>query len=148
MTLHLSPLKKDLEAIVALLDGGEYETAEGLARAIWDTALVAVQARTAWTVVGQLKRKPRLEDITPEEREASRVCLGYYATRAVAEHAAESLRLSVATGEEFLAWVVPVIHGSAADAYRNRSKAAAGADEVPSQWQRVGDRWQRVPRAS
>ena len=118
------PMRKaDLKKIVDLMESGAFATAEDLAAAILEVAYEQLQERGKFTVVGQLRFS--LHDggyLDAEDARASKVCLGLFATAGDAEKAAASLRFSMAHGEEFRAWVLPVEHATASEVYDRRKQ--------------------------
>lgn len=139
--LRLPPTKKALDAIVAILEDDSHDTAEGMARALWDAVTEQVQERGKWTVVGQLRDG---KNATPETMRESRICLGLFATEGDAHRAVESMAFSTQTNEEFTGWVLPVMHGTPAQMYAERRKRMDAVREKPSAWERLDDgRWRR-----
>jgi hypothetical protein len=71
-------------------------------------------------VVGQLASSKEDGLILPTDPKAIRISLGWYSTEGEAKSAADSLWSSLASGEQFRVWVLPVHHGTPADFHKLR----------------------------
>lgn len=106
--------------MAALLEG-DFDSAEAAAAAALALAESMWQARSKYTVVGQLART-MAGTLDPSEPEAVKVALGWYSTEGDARAAAESLTISTATKEEWRAWVLNVAHCSPAELMVERKR--------------------------
>ena len=141
--MSFTPYAKEVKAVVALLEGGDFDSPESLAGAILEEAWKQFQAlRGRYTVVGQLryqgdsrgkdaveKSLMQHEDrvspyIRPGDPRMAHVNLGWFPTQKQAETAAQGLAFSPQSGEEWRAIVLPVHHGSAAEWHKQRKELA------------------------
>lgn len=110
--------KREVSKVAAVLDG-EYESADQAAAACLDAMEEVFASRAKFVVVGQLA-SDKTSTISPDDPRAVRVSLGWYSTEGDARSAADSLWSSLATGETFRVWVLPVFHGSPAEFHKQR----------------------------
>jgi len=112
--------KRDVARLAAVLEQ-DFGTVEEAAKAAMVEAWAIYEEKAQWTVVGQL-RYGEGGYIDHADAAASKVALGRYSTEKQALSVAESLVISTRTHEEFLAWVLPVWHGSPAAYFAERAE--------------------------
>lgn len=140
--MALSIGKRDVTRIAKVLDQ-DYETVEDAARAVLEAAFELYESKAKFTVVGQMYYAPDGGWLDKDDAAASKVALGRYGTEIQARDAAESLTISGPTGEQFLAWVLPVFHGTphayfkARAEERKRAEATHGTDRERALQRRI-----------
>jgi hypothetical protein len=129
--------KTEIRKLAEVLDA-DYDTVD-------DAALAALKAmddifasRAKFVVVGQLCSSPEQSVIPGSDPKAIRISMGWYSTEGDAKAAADSLWSSLATGEQFKVWVLPVHHGTPFEFHKLR-KTHYEALEAKVRQKRVDD---------
>ena len=127
---RFTPAKKDLDAIVDMLESGtlpdnDAPTARDVAEAIVQRAWDAYEARGKFMVVGQV-----FDQLGKRIADGKKVAMRPFTTEKQAKDAAMALVGSTSSQFMLRTWVIPMFYGTPNDWHKDLKSHEVGAEEV------------------
>ena len=152
--MAVSPTKTDAKKLIPILAPDFKELGPEAQAKVLEVAVACMeesfrvaQAKSKFTVVGQIYWTESDGSITSHDPAAEKICLGVFSSEATARTASDQLHGHAGSKELFRTWTLPICHDSPAQ-WRKARKAALEAAERAGDRGTQGDRLSALVEAS